>query len=524
MKKHHYIMLYLFLGFICFYGFFYGIGKYPLLDIDETRYVNMAREMFRTKDFLTLYLNGDYFFEKPPLYFWIECISFKLSGAVSELSARLPMVLLSLLPTCLLFSLCQKVKSKRFAIITTAVLLTSLEYMFLTKIAILDSILTSLVTSSVLCFFYTFYAEEKNKKYFWLLTYVLSAFAVLAKGIPGIAVPALVITVSTIVFKTYKETFKYSWGIFVFLLVTLPWHIIMLNLHGSLFFQEYIIKHHIMRFLGSDVIHRNEPWYFYLLTLLWGLFPHVFVLLAKGLNIKNFEFKDKFLTLNLIAVLVILIFFSSSGAKLITYILPIYPFAAVLIGNIWIKHIFSPDKAVNYSLILLNTILTIAIIGLFITGFILPAQIYTAFPKVQFTGILILTPFVIFNWICLQKQKRLKLFLSVAVLMAFLSGFLTPYIYEFNYAFGQNDLMKYARFAKENHCTIAAYLTGKKYSLLYYGNQKEIDFQTDKNLDWLKKELNKKNNVVIIRNKYITDLPVKVLEKGVKYSLVQKAD
>lgn len=162
MKKQHIIMLYCFLAFILFYGFFYWLGTYPLLDVDETRYVNMAREMFDTKDYLTLYLNGDYFFEKPPLYFWIECLSFKLTGGISELSARLPIVLLSLLPAGLLLFRCRKVKGDRLAIITTATLLTSLEYMFLTKIAILDSMLTSFVVSSVLCYFYTFYVEKKT--------------------------------------------------------------------------------------------------------------------------------------------------------------------------------------------------------------------------------------------------------------------------------------------------------------------------------------------------------------------------
>lgn len=298
MKRQYKIILYCILAFTLFCGFFCQLGAYPLLDVDETRYVNMAREMFQTKDFLTLYLNGDYFFEKPPLFFWLECLSFKLFGVVSELSARLPIVLLSLLPAGLLLFLCRKVKGDKFAIITTATLFTSLEYIFLTKIAILDSVLTSFVVSSVLCYFYTFYVEEKNKKYFWLFTYVFAALAVLAKGIPGIAIPALTIGISTIVFKTYKETLKCSWGILVFLLITLPWHLIMLKMYGSVFFDEYIIKHHILRFLGSEIIDRNQPWYFYVLTLSWGLFPHIFVLLTK---FKDIDLKDKFLTLNFIA-------------------------------------------------------------------------------------------------------------------------------------------------------------------------------------------------------------------------------
>ena len=34
--------------------------------------------------------------------------------------------------------------------------------------------------------------------------------------------------------------------------------------------------------------------------------------------------------------------------------------------------------------------------------------------------------------------------------MSLLSGFLTPYVYEFNYTFGQNDLMKFAEIANKN--------------------------------------------------------------------------
>ena len=267
MKKQYTILLLCLVGFIFYYGFMHWLGIYPLLDVDETRYVDMAKNMLKNNDYLTLYLNGDYFFEKPPLYFWLECFSFTVLGVINEFSARIPIVLLSLLPAGFLFFLCKKIKNTKFAIISLITLFTSLEYMFMTKVAILDSVLTSFVTASVLSYFATFFVQEKNKKYFWSLTYVFSALAVLAKGIPGVAIPAIIIAISTVVFKTYKETLKYSWGILVFLLITLPWHIIMLKIYPNLFFQEYIYKHHILRFLGSNVIHRSEPWYFYFITL-----------------------------------------------------------------------------------------------------------------------------------------------------------------------------------------------------------------------------------------------------------------
>lgn len=527
MKKHHIIMLYCLVGFILYYGYFYHIGAYPLLDIDETRYVDMAKNMFNTKDFLTLYLNGDYFFEKPPLYFWLECLSFGFFKAVNEFSARIPMVLLSLLPLGFLIFLARKVKNDKFATVTAITLLTSLEYMFMTKIAILDSVLTSFVVSSVLSYFCTFFVEEKRKKYFWILTYLFSAFAVLAKGIPGIAIPAIVITVSTIIFKTYNETLKYSWGFLIFLLITLPWHIAMLKMYPDLFYQEYIYKHHILRFLGSDVIHRNQPWYFYFLTLFWGLFPHIFVLLSQITKIKDIKFNkqndySKFLLLNFITIVTILAFFSLSGAKLITYILPIYPFTAIVIGAIWYKYISSGEKNTHLSLLVFNSFLTIATICMIFLKTFLPAEIYTPFQTVQLSSLLILIPFVIINWIFILRKKKLKLFLTVSIAMALLSGFITPIAYQFNYKFGQNDLMMFSKIAKENGYTISAYLTGKKYSLLYYGNQSKINFKTDEDIDWLKEELSKKNNIVIIRNREIKSLPVKIRQKGIKYSIIER--
>ncbi len=535
MKKK--IVLFCILAVILFCGYFLFLGSYPLLDVDETRYVDMARSMLKSGNFLTLYLNGDYFFEKPPLYFWIECFAFKIFGGTNELTARLPIVLLSLLPLGLLFGICKKVKDIKYAFITCAVLLTSLEYILITKIAILDSVLTSLVSSAVLCYFYTFFTENKNKKYFWCLTYIFTGLAVMAKGIPGLVIPAGTIAVSTIIFKTYRETFKYAFaGIILFLIIVLPWHILMLKTYPGLFFEEYIYKHHILRFLGSDVIHRSQPWYFYILTLLWGLFPHIFVFLPKffaGIFKKiktqniNFIFNqadslEKFLILNTITVLVSLLFFSSSGAKLITYILPVYPFFAAIIANMWLQYINNDNRTIKVSLIILNTILLTSAFVMCFAKFVLPSYVYKDFLPVQIISLILIVPFTIVNLCLILKNKKFENFISTVIFISLLSGCLTPFIYKFDYSFGQNDLMKFAKFAKENNYTISTYKTGKKYSLLYYSGLNRVEFQIDDDLNWLDKELHKRNHLVITRNKDLKNLPVKVKVKGVKYSVIEK--
>ena len=535
MKKD--FVLFVILAIILLCGYFLFLGSYPLLDVDETRYVDMARSMLKSGDFLTLYLNGDYFFEKPPLYFWIECFAFKIFVGTNELTSRLPIVLLSILPLGLLFGLCKKVKNIQYAFITCAVLLTSLEYILITKIAILDSVLTSFVSGAVLCYFYTFFTKEKNKKYFWWLTYIFTGLAVMAKGIPGLVIPAGTIAVSTIIFKTYRETFKYAFfGIFLFFIIVLPWHILMLKTYPGLFFEEYIYKHHILRFLGSEVIHRNQPWYFYILTLLWGLFPHIFVFLPeffcgifKKIKMRNIDFSfnqsdnfEKFLILNTITVLVTLLFFSSSGTKLITYILPVYPFFAAIIANMWIKYIENDNLMAKKSLIILNGILLSGAFIMCFAKFIMPSYIYRDFLSVQKISLILIVPFAIFNLWLILKNKRFENFISTAIFISLLAGCLTPCVYNFDYSFGQNDLMSNAMFAKDNNYTISTYKTGKKYCLLYYSGLNRIDFQIDDDLNWLDKELNKRNHLVIARNKDIENLPVKVKVKGVKYSVIEK--
>ena len=530
--------LYIILSLVCVCGYFLFLGEYPLLDVDETRYVNMAREMLKTHDFLTLYLNGEYFFEKPPLFFWIECLSFKLSGNVSEWSARLPIVLLSLLPLGLLFGLCKKVRNTRFSVISSAVLLTCLEYILITKIAILDSVFTSLVTASCLTYFYTFFVDDKNKKYFWYLTYIFSALAVMAKGIPGVVIPAVLVSICTWIFKTYKETIKYVFGgILVFLAITIPWHFIMLKMYPSLFFEEYIVKHHILRFLGSKIIDRNQPWYFYLITLLWGLFPHIFIFLpelfkktVKCIKLKNLKLSfqsknnyEKFLLLNTIASLIILLFFSSSRGKLITYIMPVYPFLAVLIGDIWERYIINNDRLVKNSVISLNIVLLTSAVILCFAKFFLPSQVYPNFFNVQIASIVLIFPYVIYNTCMLYKNRRFRVFLSLVLFMGLFAGILTPLIYKFNYSFGQNDLIKYAKLAKESGKTISTYKTGSRYSLLYYSELPLIDFHNDEDEAWLKRELQRTNNILIIRNREIKNLPVpvKAKYKGTKYSVIE---
>ena len=152
--------------------YFHNIWAYKLMDVDETRYIDMARRMFYKKDFLTLYLNGEYFFEKPPLYFWLESLSFAIFRTVSEWSGRIPISIQSLLAAVAVYFVSAKVVSKKFGLMAALILATGLEFIILSKVAMLDMLLTSCITISTFSGLMTFFEEEKNKKHFWCILYI----------------------------------------------------------------------------------------------------------------------------------------------------------------------------------------------------------------------------------------------------------------------------------------------------------------------------------------------------------------
>ena len=174
IKKYDDIFIFSGLLILCYFIFFFNIGNYALMDVDETRYVSMARDMFHTKDFMTLYLNGEYFFEKPPLYFWGECLSFALFGKVTEFTARFPVALYGTLSTLLVYFTGKKIVSRRYGFISALILATTLEFVMLAKFAILDIVVTTCIGFSVMFGFLTQFVSDKNKKYMWLLNKCLN--------------------------------------------------------------------------------------------------------------------------------------------------------------------------------------------------------------------------------------------------------------------------------------------------------------------------------------------------------------
>lgn len=536
--KHPELFTILGLSILFYFIFFHNIWAYALMDVDESRYVSMSKDMFHTKDFLTLYLNKQFFFEKPPLYFWGECLSFAFWGRVTEFTARFPVALDGMLCCFTVYFLGKRIISRGYGVVSSLIFATSLEFLILAKFAILDIVVATCIGFS-LCFgIFINFCQEKHKKYCWWLFYIFSGLAVMAKGIPGFVIPFGSMFFISLYSKNFKEIFKPLYfipGIILFLLITLPWHIIMLKMHDPLFFEEYIVKHHIERFIGGNELGREQPFYFYILTLLWGFFPWIFSVLAvfiRKIVKKDFVFKNvtniqKFLVYNGIITLFVLVFFSASDTKLVTYILPIYGSLACLGGYIWTRYIEKGEysKIINITVYILGGIFILASIIALFTPLYLPAQLNSDIASAKPLCISLLFIAGLASIIFAKKEKYIGVFFTYVLFMLILSAFGTEKFFEIDYKFGQDDLMRFAEYAKVHNKTLTAYKFDRKYSLIFYSGQ-PVEYGLFYNIEDLKNELKEQNNLVIVQykhmNKDFKNLNYKVIDKGRKYMLIEK--
>lgn len=550
-NKHIELLTVLGLGIIFYFIFFYGIGTYSLMDVDETRYVAMARDMFYSKNFLTLYLNGEYFFEKPPLYFWQECLSFAIWGKVNEFSARFPVALLGFLFSYIVYFTSRKRISRKFGIFTSLIIATSLEFIMLAKYAILDIVLTFYVGLALIVYFQTFFCNEKNKKFYWWAFYLFAALAVMAKGVPGFVIPFGTVFFTSIVTKKFKEIFKPIFiipGMLIFLLIVLPWHIVMLYKYNPLFYEEYIVKHHLHRFLNTsnNEIGRKQPFYFYLIVILWGFIPWIFSVLAvlieklkdfKNItilkNVKKFDFEEfdnvhKSLILCWITIIWIFLFFSASSTKLITYILPIYYPLSILAAHVWEDYTDKKyyEKSINISVKILGWFCTISGFVAIFTPLFLPTQLNYDIGEVKWFCIICLLIFGIGALLFVKYKKYLLVFVIYVLFMTAVSGFATEAFYEIDYKFGQDDLVEFAKYAKKHDYTISSFGMERKYSLIFY-NDEIADFNTNTefNIENVKQDLQKDKNIVIIRNKQMKTIKNKlnydIIKVGRRYTMLK---
>ncbi len=316
------------------------LGAYPLFDLTEARYAEIARLMAETGDWIVPHIDyGVPFWAKPPLSTWLSAASVFLLGA-NEFAVRLPSFFLGIAVVFLTFF---AQKDDRDAAIASAAILGSSVLFFISAGAVMtDMALLFCTTLAMLSFFRAVEQNDKSWNYWF---FVALGLGMLAKGPIAIVLSALPIFAWTLWFNRWGDIWqRLPWfsGSILAAIISLPWYAIA-EIHSPGFLNYFILTEHFHRFSASgdiEDLYGHQHIQFYGIIWLYGFvatLPWSGMLLA--LAVKNFsqlqslirEFlhtpsRVYFLCWTLAAG----IFFTFTRNLLWTYILPGLPAFSVL--------------------------------------------------------------------------------------------------------------------------------------------------------------------------------------------------
>jgi 4-amino-4-deoxy-L-arabinose transferase-like glycosyltransferase len=290
----------------------FDLGGVGFLGPDEPRYASIGREMARSRDFVTPRLDGQAWFEKPPLLYWMTAAGRALR-LPDEWASRLPVALFSIAFLMFFFQTIQREFSDRAAITATTILATCAGWIAYSFAAVTDLPMTVTFAAGMLIAIF----ETRSERGYW--AGALLGLAILAKGLVPVAL--------------FAPTFLIARGKRLTMLagciaVAAPWYLVCGLRNGSMFWQDLVWKQHFERYFTPALQHVQHFWY-YGPILLAGLFPWtpLIVLLAKR---KTYDdVRVRFLAGWFIYALV---FLSVSQNKLPGYVLPLMPALAVMLA------------------------------------------------------------------------------------------------------------------------------------------------------------------------------------------------
>lgn len=311
------------------------LGGRPMVAPDEFRYAEIPREMLQSGNYAQPHLMNMRYYEKPVLGYWMTAGSFKAFGE-NAFALRLPAALGAGLAALLIALLVQQtLRDERIAALAAVLYLTCGLVYGISTFAVLDSQLTGFITGVTCTAFLAAMEPRFNRRKFALLVIcgLFAALAFMTKGFLAFVVPGLAMLGFLIWERKWKEFLILPWiPLVVALAVIAPWALAVHRADGD-FWRYFLVVEHWQRFISSSGEQHSGPPWVLLPFLIGGIFPAGLLLVAAIPGIRS-EGKRFFRTpiyrFCLCAVVLPFLFFSVSSGKLATYILPCFPFLAVI--------------------------------------------------------------------------------------------------------------------------------------------------------------------------------------------------
>ncbi|MFZ5522775.1 MAG: glycosyltransferase family 39 protein [Pseudomonadota bacterium] len=305
-----------------------------LIKPDEGRYAEIPREMVASGDWTTPRLNDLKYFEKPPLQYWATAIAYTVFGE-HQWTSRLWAGLTGFAGMFLVWFAGIRLFGREAGGYAALLLGSSLLYVLIGHVNTLDMGVTFFITLSIVALLIA--QQQKASRNWMLLAWAAMALAVLSKGLMGIVLPGAALFIYCVAERDFGVLKRMHWlpGLAVFLLIVAPWFYLVMKANPE-FFGRFFIYEHYTRFTTKE-LGRYQPWYYFVPILLLGVLPWTVLMFDSLLSAwrrgrqpgKSFN-AERFL---LIWAVFIYLFFTVSGSKLPSYLLPMFPALALLMGQ-----------------------------------------------------------------------------------------------------------------------------------------------------------------------------------------------
>jgi 4-amino-4-deoxy-L-arabinose transferase-like glycosyltransferase len=292
------------------------LGAVHLFDWDEINFAECAREMVVSGDYFSVTINYQPFWEKPPIFIWMQALSMNLFG-INEFAARLPNAICGMFTLLVLFNIGRKLYDERFGLIWVLAYAGSFLPHFYFKSGIIDPWFNLFIFSGV--YYFIVFSNNKRTRPL-ILSAIFIGLAILTKG----PVAGLIFGLCFGVFWTLKR-FQSIITIKQILIYALAvafvgglWFL-MLALTGNTDIIKEFFVYQVRLFNTQDAGH-GGPFIYHWIVLLVGCFPlSVFALRSFRRSSYDTPYQKHFKFWMMILFWVVLILFSIVKTKIVHY-------------------------------------------------------------------------------------------------------------------------------------------------------------------------------------------------------------
>jgi len=323
------------------------LGNVHLFDWDEINFAEAAREMIVTKNYLTVQIDFQAFWEKPPLFIWMQVLSMKLFG-INEFAARFPNAVCGIITLLVLFRIGKNLLGTSFGLLWALVYVCSVLPFFYFKSGIIDPWFNLFIfLGTYHAFQYVLTAENRKKILFAALSGLYIGLGILTKGPVALLIFGLTISVFYVI-KMFKVKAKFSHILLfttVLLLVGGFWFILQMINGNFKIIQDFFV-YQLRLFRTEDAGHGGFFLYHFVVLFL-GVFPASIFALKSFLHQKRDEREKVHEFKNWMTILfwTVLILFTIVKTKIVHYSSMCY-FPLTFMGAIMIFKIQEQNQVI----------------------------------------------------------------------------------------------------------------------------------------------------------------------------------